>query len=55
MVNAALDFDARYEDLEQPLFISDKDNVRLMWEYINMGFQYICQKKSLRRVKILIK
>ena len=39
MVNTALDFDTSYEDLEKPLFFSDRDSVRLMWEYINMGFQ----------------
>ena len=39
MVNAAQDFDASYESLEKPLFFSNRDSVRLMWEYTNMGFQ----------------
>ena len=39
MVHAALDFDAFYEDLEKPLFYSDKGSVRFMWEYTHMGFQ----------------
>ena len=33
MVNAAQDFYASYESLEEPLFYSDRDNVRL----INVG------------------
>ena len=41
MVNAALNFDARYDDLEKSSFFSYKDSVRLMWEYTNMGFQDI--------------
>ena len=39
MVNAALDFDVSIEDLEKPLFFSDRDCVRTMWEYRNMVFQ----------------
>ena len=39
MVNAALNFDASYEELDKPVFHSDRDSVHMMWEYINMGFQ----------------
>ena len=39
MVNAALDFDATYEELEKSLFYLNKNSVCTMWEYINMGFQ----------------
>ena len=39
MVNTGLNFDATYESPDEPIFYSDRDNVRVMWEYINMSFQ----------------
>ena len=39
LLEMVLNFDASYEELDKPLFHSDRDGVWIMWEYINMSFQ----------------